>query len=106
VPLAFADDWVNAASDWGREHAAWAWWPAPPPHPRRPVGKDVHAAYLLQVGILIAVVEAAWRRLGEPPGVAKLWRVRGVVVAVSLVATAVTDGAWDRRAARRRRLRR
>jgi hypothetical protein len=105
-PLAFADDWVNAVSDWLREHASWAWWPAQPPHPRRHVGHDAHAAYLLQLGGLIAVIEAAWRATGEPPSAAKLWRERGLQLALTLVAAAITSGAWDRRAARRRRLRR
>jgi hypothetical protein len=104
--LAFADNWVNAGSDWTREHAPWAWWPAKPPHPRRPVGLDAHAAYLLQLGGSIALVEAVWRGVGEPPSAAKLWRERGLQLALTVVAAAITSGAWDRRAARRRRLRR
>jgi hypothetical protein len=54
----------------------------------------------------MAVIEAAWRRFGEPPSAAKLWRERGLLAALTVVGAAVSDGAWDRRAARRRSLRR
>jgi hypothetical protein len=101
-PLAFADDWVNAGSDWAREHAPYAWWPAPPPDPRRPVGWDAHAAYLLQTVLLDAAVEAVQRVVAEPPSRAKLWRGRALGLAATVVGAAITSGAWDRRAARRR----
>jgi hypothetical protein len=105
-PLAFADGWVNALSDWTRRKAPWAWWPAQPPHPRQTVGLDAHAAYLAQLVALIAVIEAGWRRFGEPTTKRKLRKERGLLIGLTVIGAAITDGAWDRRAARRPRLRR
>ena len=105
-PLAFADGGVNALSDWARREAPWAWWPAQPPRPRQTIGLDVHAAYLAQTVALIALIEAVWRRFGEPPTTSKLRKERGLLIGLTVIGAAITDGAWDRRAARRLRLRR
>jgi hypothetical protein len=78
--------------------APWAYWPAQPPHPRRPVGPDVHAAYLLQLVGFSIPIELLMKRAGR-----ELWRERAISVAATVVAAAITSGAWDRRAARRRR---
>ena len=102
-PLAFADDHVNSVSDWMRNRTPWAWWPAQPPSPRQQVGPDVHAAYALQSVGITAVVEGLAYATGNLPSGRKLWRDRAIQLAATVAATAITSGAWDRRAARRRR---
>ena len=99
-PLAFADDRVNAFSDWANRWLG-TWWPARRPDPRRPIGADAHAAYLAQM--LTSLLAAEWLvgRAGQPPGARALWRDRAVQAGLTLLFWAVTTGAWERRARRR-----
>ena len=100
-PLAFADRAVNAVNDWTVNRAPWAYWPASPPSRRRPVSRDVHAAYLLQAVALHALVEVGLRTAGKLPGSRRLWRERSITLGTTVIAAAISSGAWDRRAARR-----
>jgi hypothetical protein len=102
APLAFADDRVNAASDWMRRRTPWAWWPAQPPSPRRPIGAEHHAAYALQSVGITALVEGLACATGNLPSGRRLWRDRGIQLIATVAAAAITTGAWDRRADRRR----
>ena len=101
--LAVADDHVNAASDWMRKRTPWAWWPAQPPKPSKPIGNDVHAAYALQSIGITALVEGLAYATGNLPSGRKLWRDRAIQLSATVTIAAITTGAWDRRAARRRR---
>lgn len=103
-PLAFADDYVNAVSDWSNRWFGWTWWPARRPDPRRPIGSDAHAAYLVQTLVFTLVAERLVARFGELPSGRTLWRDRAVQAAVTPVWWAVTTGAWERRARARRPL--
>ena len=101
-PLAFADDRVNAVSDWTDRWLGWTWWPAGRPDPRRPIGADAHAAYFVQALVSTLASERLAARFDEPPTSRSLWRDRAVQAGFTLLFWAVTTGAWERRARRPR----
>ena len=103
-PLAFADDGVNAVSDWTNRWFGWTWWPAQRPDPRRPIGADAHAAYFAQTLVFTVAAERMVARVGRPPSARALWRDRAAQAALTLLCWAVATGAWERRARRPRLL--
>jgi hypothetical protein len=104
APLAPLDRRVNALNDLGRRVLPWAWWPARAPRRTEPYGLGHHVvAFGWALGAQLlseAVTPAEARRTG-----ARLQAERVFYVGLTLAATEVMIGAWDRRAtALRRRL--
>jgi len=100
-PLAFADDRVNAFTDWTNRWLGWTWWPsARRPDPGRPIGADAHAAYLAQTLVFTLVAEWLMARFGALPSGRALWRDRVTQLVLTFLSWAVTTGAWERRARR------
>ncbi len=101
-PLAFADDYVNAVSDWNNRWFGWAWWPAKRPDPRQPIGPDVHVVYLAQKLVFTFATDWLVARSDHLPSGRELRRDRALQAVVTPLFWAVTTGAWERRARRRR----
>ena len=96
---------MNALGDWFARVAPWAYWQLSPPAPDEDVSAELHALVAVQTVLANAVVEAALYRRGELPSGRRRWGERSVTAMLTFVLWAWIAGAWDRRAASRRRRR-
>jgi hypothetical protein len=103
APLAGLDRPLNAMSDFGNRVLPWMWWPAGAPRPHRPYGLEHHAVLLAwNIGSFVAyelLVPARHKRTGVAQQVERALSTVG-----SFALQVAVAGAWDRRAAARRRM--
>ena len=91
MPLAAADDAVNALHDRLNAALPRLWWPLSVPSADRRLGLAEHALYAAHAGAGIVLASAVAPRRLRPPLVA-------VGVVAAFASWALFTGAWDRRA--------
>ncbi len=102
APMAWADPALDAYDDWAARHP-WVWWPIGPPDQRKPLGLREHGWVLGMSLAGVATVEAVQAANGTRAAGAQLAFERAFTAVVGGVVWLLATGAWERRAARRRR---
>ncbi len=104
APLEPYDATVNRIGDASNRYLGWLWWPMTPPKPSETYSPSRYAFDVAQNILSIIAVEAVMKRQGALPAGRRLAFDRSWSTVLGIVAYLVMAGAWDRRAARRRRM--